>query len=165
MMLIPLTSRLRAAAHHCHALDQLELMLTRLRQKPIQHFEDYESEVHALFAPAEREILADDLSSLDIDVPAIEVNGTGYHRALRCFATYQSAVGAIKSVTFFYHPVARQYASQSPLALSVLKHNMSKALSVFHHAPGIFRRFCTTARFELSISPDPMGRLAASAPW
>ena len=85
-----------AANHSCHALEQLELMLIRLRQNPIQHFEDYEGEVHALFAQAEREVLAEDLSSLDTDAPVIEVNGICYHRALRSFATYQSAVGAIR---------------------------------------------------------------------
>ena len=39
-----------AANHPCHAIEQLGLMLNRLRQhhNPIQHFEDYENEVHAL---------------------------------------------------------------------------------------------------------------------
>ena len=85
-----------AANHSCHALEQLEFMLTRLRQNPIQHFENYESEVHALFAQAEREVLANDLPSLDVDAPTIEINGTCYHRALRSFATYQTAVGPIR---------------------------------------------------------------------
>ena len=85
-----------AANHSFHALEKLELMLTRLRQNPIQHFEHYESEVHALFAQAEREVLADDLSSLDIDAPAIEVNETCYHRVLHSFATYQTSVGPIR---------------------------------------------------------------------
>ena len=85
-----------SANHSCHALEQLELMLTHLRQHPIQHFEDYEGEVHALFAQAEREVLAEDLSSLNTDAPVIEVNGICYHRALRSPATYQSAVGPIR---------------------------------------------------------------------
>lgn len=84
------------ANRSCHALEQLEIMLTRLRQNPIQHFEDYESEVHALFAQAEREVLAEDLSSLDIDEPTIEISGACYHRALRSFTTYQSAAGPIR---------------------------------------------------------------------
>lgn len=93
-----------AANHPCHAIEQLGFMLTRLRQhhNPIQHFEDYENEVHALFAQAEREILAEDLSSLDVDTPAIEVNGLCYHRALRSPATYQSAVGPIRVARTLY---------------------------------------------------------------
>ncbi|WBA83720.1 hypothetical protein [Endozoicomonas sp. GU-1] len=82
----------------------LELMLTRLRQhhNPIRHFEDYENEVHALFAQAEREVLANDLASLDVDAPAIELNGTCYHRALCCSATYQSAVGPVRVARTLY---------------------------------------------------------------
>ena len=89
---------LAKTANPCQALEQLELMLTRLRQhhNPIRHFEDYENEVHALFAQAERGVLANDLASLDVDAPAIELNGTCCHRALRCSATYQSAVGPIR---------------------------------------------------------------------
>ena len=76
----------------CHALKQLGLLLTRLRQyhNPIQHFEDYENEVHTLFAQAEREVLADDLSSLDVDAPAIKFNGACYHQALHSSAIYKS---------------------------------------------------------------------------
>lgn len=61
-----------------------------------QTSEDHEGEVHALFAQAEREVLAEDLSSLDTDTPAIEVNGICYHRALCSPATYQSAVGPVR---------------------------------------------------------------------
>ncbi len=95
---------LAKTANPCHALEQLELMLTRLRQhhNPIPHFEDYENEVHALFVQAEREVLAHDLASLDIDAPAIEIKGTCYHRALRCSTTYLSAVGPIQVARTLY---------------------------------------------------------------
>ena len=47
----------------CPAIDQLQQKLTLLRQsnKPIQHFEDHENEIHSLFVQAEREILAEEL--------------------------------------------------------------------------------------------------------
>ncbi|WP_422450531.1 MULTISPECIES: hypothetical protein [unclassified Endozoicomonas] len=95
---------LAKTANTCHALEQLELMLIRLRQhhNSIRHFEDYENQVHALFAQAKCEVLANDLASLDVDAPVIEFNGTCYHRALRCSATYQSAVGPIRVARTLY---------------------------------------------------------------
>ena len=93
-----------AANHPCRIIQQLEHKLASLRKHhdPIKHFEDYENELHALFVQAERETLAEDLSGLDIDIPAIEVNGTCYHRALRCSQTYQSAAGPIRVARTLY---------------------------------------------------------------
>ena len=81
----------------CHAIQQLDQQLAALRQQfdPIQHFEDYEGEVHKLFAQAERGVLEEDLSGLDVDTPVIKVNGTCYHRVLRSSETYQTVAGSI----------------------------------------------------------------------
>lgn len=67
---------LTKTAISCHTLEQLEPMLTQLRQHyhPIRHFEHYENEAHALFVQAECEVLANDRASLDDDAPAIELN-------------------------------------------------------------------------------------------
>ena len=75
----PLTE---VANSSCHAIQQLDHKLAALRQQfdPIQHFEDYEGEVHKLFAQAERGVLEEDLSRLDVDTPVIEVNDICYHR-------------------------------------------------------------------------------------
>ncbi|WP_034880356.1 hypothetical protein, partial [Endozoicomonas montiporae] len=61
-----------AANFSCHAIQQLEQKLAVLRQEhsPIKHFEDYEGEIHKLFIEAEQSVLAEDLTGLDIDVPA-----------------------------------------------------------------------------------------------
>ncbi len=102
---IALCQQLTEAANHpCRIIQQLEHKLASLRKHhdPIKHFEDYENELHALFVQAERETLAEDLSGLDIDIPAIEVNGTCYHRALRCSQTYQSAAGPIRVARTLY---------------------------------------------------------------
>ncbi len=84
----------QAANFSCHAIQQLEHKLAALRQQnnPIQRLEDYENELHRLFAQAEQDVLAEDLSGLDINLPAVKINGICYHRALRCSETYQTAV-------------------------------------------------------------------------
>ena len=82
----------------CRAIQRLDQQLEALRQQcdPIQHFENYEGEVHKLFAQAERGVLEEDLSGLDVDTPVIEVNGTCYHQVLRSSETYQIVAGSIK---------------------------------------------------------------------
>ena len=87
-----------AANQSRDALQQLEYKLVCLRQQhdPIRHFEKYENELHALFAQAERDVLEEDLSHLDINVPHIDINGLRYHRALQCSQTYQSAAGPVR---------------------------------------------------------------------
>lgn len=97
----PLTE---AANFSCHTIRQLEHRLIALREEhdPIQDFEDYENEVHRLFIEAEQGVLAEDLSGLDIDVPAIEVDGICYRRALRSSGTYQSAAGSILVLRTLY---------------------------------------------------------------
>ena len=91
----PLTE---VANYSCHALAQLEHKLACLRQQhnPIQCFEDFENELHALFAQAEQDVLAEDLQKLDINEPCIKIDDTLYHRVLRCHKTYQSAAGAVR---------------------------------------------------------------------
>ncbi|AMO58831.1 ISKra4 family transposase [Endozoicomonas montiporae CL-33] len=93
-----------AANFSCHAIQQLEQKLAVLRQEhsPIKHFEDYEGEIHKLFIEAEQSVLAEDLTGLDIDVPAIEVSGVCYHRVLRSSETYQSAVGPVRVLRTLY---------------------------------------------------------------
>lgn len=55
--------------------------------------ERFERNVHALFAEAEREVLAEELESLD--VPSVVIEGRVHHRVLRSCETYTSAVGPL----------------------------------------------------------------------
>ena len=97
-------SMTNVANDSCPAIDLLQKKLTLLRQsnKPIQHFEDHENEIHSLFVQAEREILAEELQELDINEASIEVNGVVYHQALRSYQTYQSAVGPVRVLRSLY---------------------------------------------------------------
>lgn len=70
--------------------------------------------------------------------------------------------GGIKSVPSTHYSAFFQQLSQSPLERNVLKQSIAPALEGFHQTPGIFSRICTIALFELSILPEPIGRLAAS---
>src|SRR6516162_4596910 len=56
-----------------------------------------------------------------------------------------------------------QYCSQPWLARTTRSASILLRFSSFHQAPEIFSRFCMIERWALSISPEPMGRPAASA--
>jgi len=58
-------------------------------------FEAREREIHALFVEAEREVLAEGLERLDVDVPHIMVDGRKHVRVLRSSETYTSAAGPV----------------------------------------------------------------------
>ena len=61
----------------------------------VEDFERFEREVHALFVTAEREVLGDGLSRLDVDLPSVVIDGRVHHRILRGTETYTSAAGPV----------------------------------------------------------------------
>ena len=65
------------------------------RGRPEQDFENFERAVHERFVAAEREVLGGALQGLDVDLPAVEIDGRRHRRVLRCTETYLSAVGPI----------------------------------------------------------------------
>ena len=84
--------------------DRIERPLCELRNElrdlsehtpPQQDFESFERAVHERFVAAEREVLASELQRLDVDVPAVTIDGRRYQRVLRSPSTYLSAVGPI----------------------------------------------------------------------
>lgn len=77
------------------ALERLKESLTRL-QREDEGFESLETQIHALFTEAEREVLAAELARFDIDQPSVTLDGQVYVRAVRCEATYLSAVGEVR---------------------------------------------------------------------
>ena len=85
-------------------LERLEAALTKLCRRPWvgEDFERFEREAHALFVEAEREVLAGELESLDIDLPYVSIEGCTHHRVLRSSETYTSAVGPITVMRTLY---------------------------------------------------------------
>jgi hypothetical protein len=55
----------------------------------------FEHEVHALFAAAEREVLGEGLTGLDVDLPFVVIDGQRHPRVLRSTETSLSAVGPV----------------------------------------------------------------------
>ena len=79
------------------SLGTLQASLSQLCEAGLaeQDFERFEREVHALFIAAERELLADELEALDIDVPEVIIGGQRHRQVLRSSETYTSAVGPV----------------------------------------------------------------------
>jgi hypothetical protein len=59
-------------------------------------FAEFEAKLHEQIAAFERELLAEEMGRADIDAEAIEVEGVGYRRVLRCEQTYLTAAGAVQ---------------------------------------------------------------------
>lgn len=77
------------------ALDELRVFM-RERQAAkaaVTDFESFEREARRRFAAAEAEFVAEELARLDVDAPAVEVDGVPHRRVLRCSQTYMTAAG------------------------------------------------------------------------
>ncbi len=74
---------------------QREVVAKISAMNEVEDFERFECEVHALFVTAEREVLGDGLSRLDVDVPAVVIDGRVHHRVLRGTESYTTAVGLV----------------------------------------------------------------------
>ena len=68
----------------------------------VAEFERFEQKLHALFVAAEREVLAEGLSRLDVEVPFVELAGERHYRVLRSTETYTSAVGPVSVMRTLY---------------------------------------------------------------
>lgn len=80
------------------ALERLRAFVARRRsaREAVADLEQFEKEMHALFAAAECEVMKEELERLDVDVPVVEVEGEPCRRVLRCEETYWSAAGPVR---------------------------------------------------------------------
>lgn len=67
-----------------------------------ERFEEFERQLHGLFAQAEREVLGQELEQLDIDLPYVIVDGVKHWQVLRSACTYTSAAGPIRAQRTLY---------------------------------------------------------------
>jgi hypothetical protein len=97
-------SRGATTRHIVQSLKRLETTLHRLCDGGLagEDFECFEREVHALFVQAEREVLAGELESLDVDLPYVDIAGRTHHRVLRSSETYTSAAGPVSVMRTLY---------------------------------------------------------------
>ena len=86
------------------SLQRLGAALCKLSERGLsgEDFECFEREVHALFVEAEREVLATELESLDVDLPYVTIAGRRHNRVLRSSETYTSAVGPVTMTRTLY---------------------------------------------------------------
>jgi hypothetical protein len=65
-------------------------------------FEDFERELHALFAQTECAVTEEALARHDVDLPFVFINGEMHRRACRCAQTYLTAAGAVSVTRTLY---------------------------------------------------------------
>ena len=79
------------------ALERLHETIAQLRagRAADENFERFESEPHALFRHAERELLAEELERLEVDRSQLLMDGQWRPRVLRSSETYPRAAGPV----------------------------------------------------------------------
>jgi len=80
----------------------LEFLAGRRNASPVTDLEAFEREMHALFAAAECEALAQEIARLDVDVPVILIGGVPHRRVVRCEETYFGAAGPVRVMRSLY---------------------------------------------------------------
>src|ERR671911_1141709 len=78
------------------AAERLQAFITgrRSSKEPCGDMECFERELHEYVVAVEREVLAEELAGLDVDLPAVTIEGEVYRKVVRCEGTYTSAAGA-----------------------------------------------------------------------
>jgi hypothetical protein len=100
------------------AMGQLQEFLEKRRRAPaVSDLEGFEREMHALFAAAECEALAQELARLDVDVPVILVEGVAHRRVVRCEETYFGAAGPLRVMRSLYSTRQDSERAVCPLEL------------------------------------------------
>ena len=109
------STRRASGAAMAKALKRLAQALSTHSARGHEGFERFEREVHALFVQAEREVLAEELERLDVDVPYVVLDGRRHSRVLRASETYTTAVGPVTVMRTLYR--AGQRKAVVPLEL------------------------------------------------
>lgn len=94
-----------AVTESSHAtLQRLQGALARLRacRTAQEDFDGFERELHEVFMAAEREVLAQELEQLDVNLPRLLIDGQRYHRVLRSAQVYTSAAGPVQVMRTLY---------------------------------------------------------------
>ncbi len=101
------------------AFDRLQAFLARRRlsTEAVDEMEGFERELHEYFVAAEREVLAEELARLDVDLPAVTVEGELYRRVVRCEETYVSAAGPVPVMRSLYRRGRGEERTLCPLEL------------------------------------------------
>lgn len=85
--------------------------------EPVHDLEGFERELHEYFVAAEREVLAEELARLDVDLPAVTIEGKVCRRVVRCEETYVSAAGPVRVLRTLYRRGQAEERTLCPLEL------------------------------------------------
>lgn len=78
------------------------LLERRGARQPVDDLEEFERELHGMFAAAEAEVIGQEVARFDIDLPFVTVNGIVHHQVLRCEDTYFCASGPVRVMRSLY---------------------------------------------------------------
>ena len=80
------------------AVDRLKAFIAERRssKEPCGDMECFERELHEYVVEVEREVLAEELARLDVDLPTVTIEGELYRQVVRCEESYTSAAGPVR---------------------------------------------------------------------
>jgi hypothetical protein len=86
------------------AFDRLQAFIAERRslKEPRSDMECFERELHEYVVAAERELLAEELARLDVDLPVVTIEGELYRQVVRCEESYVSAAGPVRVMRSLY---------------------------------------------------------------
>ena len=101
------------------AFDRLQAFIAERRssKEPCGDMECFERELHEYVVAVEREGLAEELARLDVDLPAVTIEGEVYRQVVRCEETYTSAAGSVRVMRSLYRRLGEGERTLCPLEL------------------------------------------------
>ncbi|MGH8567811.1 MAG: hypothetical protein ACREXU_07275 [Gammaproteobacteria bacterium] len=101
------------------AFDRLQAFITgrRSSKEPCGDMECFERELHEYVVAVEQEVLAEELAGLDVDLPAVTIEGELYRQVVRCEETYTSAAGPVRVMRSLYRHGGEGERTLCPLEL------------------------------------------------
>jgi len=99
------------------AFDRLQAFIAERRssEEPCGDMECFERELHDYVVAVEREGLAEELARLDVDLPAVTMEGEVYRQVVRCEETYTSAAGPVRVMRSLYRRLGEGQRTLCPL--------------------------------------------------
>ena len=101
------------------ALDGLQAFLAgrRSSKEPCTDMECFERELHEYVVATEREVLAEEMARLDVDLPVVTIEGELYRQVVRCEESYVSAAGPVRVMRSLYRRGGEGERTVCPLEL------------------------------------------------
>ncbi len=101
------------------ATERLQAFMAARRssKEPCGDMECFERELHEYVVEVEREVLAEELARLDVDLPTVTIEGEVYRQVVRCEESYTSAAGPVRVIRSLYRRRGEGDRTVCPLEL------------------------------------------------